>query len=988
MDNSADDRLDDFDLSFKVYYEMMARRVSEILLVSSPYDAFIMEEDGRLAERIIHEYRGLNLTRPPRLTWVSNAREAMDALSRRKFDLVLTMPRIHDMDPYELGQAVKARFQNLPVFLLTHHTADLRRLDAGGDRAGIDRIYVWLGNTDLLLAMIKSVEDRMNAPYDTHRARVRVIILVEDSPAYRSSLLPLLYREVVTQTNAVMEESLNEEHRILRMRARPKILIAETYEEAWELYQEYKPYLLSVFSDVRFPRNGAEDPTAGYQLLSAIRAEDPDIPLLMLSSEPENRERSETIPAIFLNKNAPALHDDISGFLVNYLGFGDFVFRMPDGTEVARASNLREMETILPEIPDESVEYHAVRNHFSSWLMARSEVQLASRLRPIKASDFESVQAIKDFLVSRFRERRKGRQRGVVADFSPEGFDPDTDFMKIGKGSLGGKARGLAFMTTLLKQSPELMEKFPEVSISVPKTLVISTEGFDDVMRENDLRELIACTCDDSEVLSLFSRARLPGRLRHDLESFLAQVTVPLAIRSSSLLEDAQYQARAGIYSTFMIPNNHPDPEVRLHQLSQAIMLVYASTYSEQSRTFSRSTLQRTEEEKMAVIIQQLTGMAYGNYFYPAISGVAQSYNFYPLAQMRPEDGIIHLAFGLGKTVVEGGTALRFSPAYPTFMPQFSTVEDILKNAQREFYALSMSDFPDSITGPTDAALTRLSIDDPAVSSHYPVKYLSSTYSPEDHRIRDTGFGPGHKVLTFASILKYKTIPLPGIIREILQMGRKGMGCAVEIEFAVNIPADRSERPAFSLLQIRPMAMTRRNMEVRIEESERSAAVLYSTSALGNGVYEDIEDVLYVRRDTFNPGRTVEQAGQIAEMNRELAEAGRKYLLIGPGRWGTADRWLGIPVSWGDISGVGAMVEVSLESLKADPSQGSHFFNNITSLGISYLTVTDRGEDFLQWDWLERQPVTRETEYFRHARLSRPLTLKIDGKRSRAVVLP
>lgn len=978
---------DDFDLSFKVYEEMMAKRVGEILLVSSPYDAFIMEEDGRLAERIIHEYRGLNLTRPPRLTWVSNTKEALEALSKKWFDLILTMPRLDDMDPVEFGKTIKEKYQNLPVFLLTHSAMAHKAAQITCGQKYIDQTFVWLGNTDLLLAIIKSVEDRMNVANDTQRARVRVIILVEDSPVYRSSLLPLLYKEVVGQTNAVMEDSLNDEHRILRMRARPKILTAATYEEAWDLYNRYRPYLLCLLSDVRFPRNGKVDPTAGFTLLSEVCKDCAYLPMLVLSSEEENRDYAEACGAVFLDKNSPTLHTEIRSFMRTYLGFGDFIFRTPDGVETARAPNLRAMEKILPTVPDESILYHAERNHFSSWLMARSEIQLASHLRPVKASDFDNVADIKAYLVARFRERRKGRQRGVVTDFNPGEFDPETEFVKIGKGSLGGKARGLAFMTYLLKKTPELLNKFPDVDISVPRTLVISTEGFESLVSENNLKSCVCESDGDAGLEQIFLDARFPDWLRRHLALFLRHIKAPLAVRSSSLLEDAQFQARAGVYNTYMIPNNHPDPEVCLNQLVSAIKLVYASTYFEKSRAFSRSTQQRTEDDKMAVILQQVTGRRYGKYFYPGISGVAQSYNFYPISYMKPEEGIVHLAFGLGKTVVEGGTALRFSPNYPQFLPQFSTVEDILKNSQRKFYALKTEDYPYELRGRADGTLARLEIDDPQVRNKGPIRYLAGAYDPQDHRIRDAAGPDSHLVLTFANIVKYNDIPLPAIISEILDMGRKGMGCPVEIEFAMNLPENKGEKPEFTLLQIRPMAISQRNMEVEIHDDEIPGALCYSENALGNGVYKTIQDIVYVKPEDFDPGRTVLVADQIGEINRELARADRKYLLIGPGRWGTADRWLGVPVSWSDISGVGAMVEAAMARLKADPSQGSHFFNNITSQGIPYITIPETGKSFIDWNWLAAQPAVNETTYLRHARLERPLTLKIDGKGSRALVL-
>ncbi len=980
------DSSQDFDLSFKVFHELMAKKVTDILLVSSPYEAFIMEEEGRLAERIIYEYRGLNLSRPPMLTWVSSAEAALEALAKKKFDLVITMPQVDEIDAYVLGRKIKDLYSDVPVYLMIQNTSKhlLERRET--DRKSIDRVYVWYGNSDLLLALIKNLEDSMNVAYDTQRARVRVIILVEDSPIYYSSLLPLLYKEIVTQTQAVMEESVNDEHRILRMRARPKILVAENYEEAVALYRKYQPYLLSVFSDVRFPRNGKMDDQAGFSLLSMIREENPDLPLLNLSSEESNRQRAHEIPAVFLNKNSPALHSEIRSFFINYLGFGDFVFRYPDGREIARVSNLREMEMTLPTIPDESIYYHGQRNHFSSWLMARSEVMLASKLKPVKVSDFPSAGDLKKYLIDCIHERRKGRQKGLITELTPGTFDPDADFVKVGKGSLGGKARGLAFIATQLKSHPHLQEKFKGIDIRVPKSLVLSTEGFDAFIGENDLKELATADVEDEKIASLFLAAKLPQWLRSSLELFVHHYRYPLAVRSSSLLEDAQFQPFAGIYATYMLPNNHPDEAVRLEQLAAAVKMVYASTYYESPKAYARSTFHRLEDEKMAVLVQQLTGARWEDLYYPAISGVAQSYNFYPIAHMKPEEGIAHIALGLGKTVVEGGVSLRFSPRYPQLLPQFSTVDDILKNAQRFFYALKMASTPVKFTADKDPALVRLEIDE--ARNHPAVKTLCSSYSPQDHRIRDGAHPNGYPVLTFANVLKHQSLPLASLLCEILDIGRRGMGCPVEIEFAVNLFPPDDGNPSFDLLQIRPMGVSRDQMDVEIGPDDLSAAVCYSTMALGNGVNREIADIVFVDPDRFDPARTVDIAAEISRLNGQLVQQKRKYLLIGPGRWGSADRWLGIPVAWQDISGVSAMIETATETLKADPSQGSHFFHNITSLGISYLTISANSEDFINWQWLQALPVESQTTYLKHVRLEAPLTIKIEGKHSRAVILP
>ncbi len=976
----------DFDLSFKVFHELMAKKVADILLVSSPYDAFIMEEEGRLAERIIHEYRGLNLSRPPMLSWVSSAREALDILAQKKFDLVITMPQVDETDAYELGRQIKTRFPDLPVFLMIQNTSRhlLDRQDT--DRTFIDRTYVWFGNSDLLLALIKNLEDRLNVAYDTQRAWVRVIIIVEDSPIYYSSLLPLLYKEIVSQTQAVMEESLNDEHRILRMRARPKILVAQTYEEAIDLYQKYKPYLLSVFSDVRFPKSDKLDDEAGFKLLSKIRQDNPDLPLLNFSSEESNRAQAQNIPAVFLNKNSGTLHSEIRSFFMQYLGFGDFIFRLPDGKKIDKASDLREMEKILPTVPDESVFYHATRNHFSSWLMARSEIMLASKLKPVKISDFKSVHEAKQYLVSIIRDRRMGRQKGIISEFDADRFDPDTDFSKIGKGSLGGKARGLAFMSTRLKNQPEIHEKFKDVTITVPKTLVISTEGFDAFISENNLGEVATGDDSDPEIIRLFANARMPAMLERDLHHYLKHARYPLAVRSSSLLEDAQFQPFAGIYKTYMIPNNDDDFAVRYKQLTLAIKLVYASTYCESARAYVKSTFHRTEDEKMGVVIQQLTGEAYGQHFYPAISGVAQSYNYYPISYLKPDDGLAHIALGLGRIVVEGAAAMRFSPRYPQFLPQFSTVDDILENAQRFFYALNLNGFPEDLLTNEDATLEKLDID--SAMHDAPVRLLCSTYSAQDHRIRDGVQASGYPVCTFASILKFDALPLAEILTEILAMGRQGMGCPVEIEFAVNMPLDADQKPIFELLQIRPMAVNQSNLSVEIRDDDISKAFCYSTMALGNGQFEEIRDIIFVHPDRFDAAKTVQIASEIAQVNKEMRRRNQKYLLIGPGRWGSADRWLGIPVRWPDISGVGAIVETTIEGLKADPSQGSHFFHNITSLGISYLNTSEGGKDFINWEWLMSLPAEAETPHLRHVSVEKPLLLKIDGKESKGVIIP
>ncbi len=972
-------------LSYKLFHELMARKVADILLVSSPYDAFIMEEEGRLAERIILEYRGLNLSRPPRLTWVSTAQEAISALAEKKFDLVITMPQVDDMDANDLGRTLKSRAPDLPVFMLGHTSHQAMRDTQGTESSGIDKRFVWLGNCDLLLALVKSVEDRWNIAYDTRRAQVRVIIIVEDSPLYASSLLPMLYKEIVGQTQRVMDESLNDEHRLFRMRGRPKIVTAETYEEALTLWERYKPYLLCVISDVRFSRTGKIDPEAGFTLLKKIHAERPDLPLLNLSSDEENRALAEAVPAVFCNKNSSTLMAEIRDFFIQHCGFGPFVFRDEAGNEVGRAENLRAMEKVLAQIPDAVVRAHAGRNDFSSWLMARGEILLATHLRPIAVDDFASIDGLKRYLIECIRYRRKGLQRGVITEMGAAGYDPDVDFVKVGKGSLGGKARGLAFISTQMQGMERLQKHFTSMDIRIPKTLVISTEGFDAFLAENEITGMADCDLEDDSISARFAAARLPDWVEKALAAFLEQADYPLAVRSSSLLEDALFQPFAGIYHTYMLPNCHPDPSQRLERLGQAVRQVYASTFMRRSRAYARSTMHRTEDEKMAVIVQQLIGRRCGDYFYPGLSGVARSLNHYPVGPMRSQDGIAVIALGLGKTVVDGGQALRFSPPYPQYLPQFSNVEDILANAQRRFYALHMDDFPEILTG-DDSTLVSLEVDQAA--DHPAVRYLASSYSPADHRIRDgMGGRDNFPVITCARLLKYREFPLPELIGDCLELGRRGMGGPVEIEFAVNLPAEPDLRPEFVLLQIRPMGTGRGGQEVQITPQDIEKAFCHSSQALGNGQIDTISDIVYVRPKTFDPARTVEIAAQIGLLNGRLAAENRSYLLIGPGRWGTADRWLGIPVDWHQISAVGAIVETRLDNLKPDPSQGSHFFHNITSLGIGYVTVADSDQGRIDWSWLESRPAVEETAFLRHLRFEEPLTIKIDGTSSQGVMI-
>ncbi len=976
-----------FDSQFKIFHNLMGRKVRQILLVSTPYDAWIMEEDCRLSERIINEYRGLNLSHPPIINWAPTAEEALAKLDEQSFDMVITMPRLADMDAMSLGCKVKEKAPDLPVIMLAHGNMMPDKLYKGQPTPeGIDLQFVWSGNTDILVALVKSAEDRMNVMADTSAAGIRVILLVEDSPVYLSSLLPILYRELVYQTQAVMEEGLNEEHRLLTMRARPKILIAETYEDAVALYKQFEPYVLGVISDVRYPRNGQIDAEAGVKFLKMVESEHFDIPLLMTSAEAPNREKARLIPAVFVDKNSPTLHAEVRSFFRDHLGFGHFVFRMPDGRIVGRAASMRELEILIRDVPTDAFLKHARNNDFSRWLFARTETVLAKKMRPLTENDFKNVNSLRAFLANAIHTRRRRRQKGIVANFDARDFDLETEFMKIGNGSLGGKARGLAFVSSLLRRHIQFHKKFDGIDLFVPQTLVITTDGFETFVEKNNLRGLAKIDLPDNHIAEAFLNGQFPQSITTCLRTYLTHIHYPLAIRSSSLLEDAQFRAYAGLYRTYMISNDHPDIEARLAHLIQAIKLVYASTYFQDPKSFSRRVGHRTEEEQMAVIIQQLVGEQYDCTFYPAISGVAQSHNYYPFGRMQPEEGIATIAMGMGKAVVEGEKTLRFSPRYPQLLPQRSSVDDILANSQRYFYSLRMDRACPPLGINESAYLEKHEVSD--AIDEPPMQFLCSSFVPSENRIRDTARVPGgYPVLTFANILKYNQFPLANILVEALDMGSHGMGCAVEMEFSVDLHQQSGGNPQFAFLQLRPMTARAELMQVDISTDEIEKAFCYSASqALGNAVNTDLSDIVYVKPDAFDPAQTVAIAQEIGAINAHLESQQRKYLLIGPGRWGSSDRWLGIPVAWQDIAGVGAIVESSSDKLKAEPSQGSHFFHNITTLGINYITVRENGTDFIQWDWVQKLPTQTEKPFVRHVRLPAPMTLKVDGRQSRGVI--
>ncbi|MFX1253930.1 MAG: PEP/pyruvate-binding domain-containing protein [Promethearchaeota archaeon] len=975
-------------LPFHVFHDLMLIRVREVLLVSSLYDGYILEEDGRLSEQIFSEYLNLNLSSPPRITRAATATEALEILKRSHFDLIITMRRVADMDPFTFGQAAKKIHSDTPIVLLLTYTADIQYLPPINQRDGIDKIFLWNGDSKIFLAIVKVIEDRLNAPHDTKTGRVQVIIVVEDSIYYYSLFLPLIYTEIMRLTQALIEEGVNDLQRLLRMRARPKILLAETKEQAIEYYEKYKKYVLGIISDVRFPcnKNSKPDYNAGNQLISMIRKESPLMPILLQSSQEENKERANSLKVAFINKYSRTLLHELRKFILKELGFGKFVFRLETGEKVAEADNLIEFERALSYVPGESLIYHGQYNHFSNWLMARGEFGLAYRLRPYKVGQFKNTDALRTFLLDSIAQWHRELQEGSITDFAGKTFNKHQPFIRLGSGSLGGKGRGIAFLNVLLKMS-NIGNLFPEIGICVPRTVVIGTDEFDLFIEENNLYEgEMLSNKSDEEVAQIFLHATLPDDVQKMLKVFLTEVSYPLAVRSSSLLEDSQYQPFAGVYATYMLPNDHPDMTVRIEQLEQAIKMVYASMFYEAPRNYIGSIGQNITEEKMAVVLQEVVGKRYEDRFYPHFAGVAKSYNYYPLREINPEDGICDIALGLGRTVVTGGKALKFCPHYPEVLPQFSSPEMALKNSQTQFFALKMGDYPIDLTKGEEATLAKLDL---KIAEKDQVLYqIASTYDPNDEIIRIGTSRPGIRIINFASILKWDTFPLAPLLIKLLEIGKKAMGTAVEIEFAVKLDKTKKYRAEFYLLQIRPFITETEFIDMQLDEEERQNIFLLSTKALGNGILKDIKDIVYIKPNTFDNMKTIEIAAEIKLYNQELVATKTPYVLIGLGRWGTKDRFLGIPVEWHSVFGASVFVETGLEDFDIEPSQGTHFFQNLTSNKRIYFTVPYKSiEDKIDWEWLKKQHTVKETKYVRHVRLSDSLTVKVDGKKRQGAII-
>jgi len=972
---------------FHGFQDLMRFRIRNILLVSSLYDLYLFEEDGRLYELIRHEYQGLNLSHSPEITRVSSGHEAIKlAREELHFDLIVTTQHIEDMHAVRLAELVKRSGINIPVVLLAYDNRELADLISHTDTSVFEKIFIWTGNFRILIAIIKYIEDRINIEHDSRMVGVQSIILIEDNVRFYSSFLPVLYTEILKQSQRLISEGINLSDKFLRMRARPKILLCTTYEEAWRYYTKYEENVLGIITDIDFMHHGKQDSRAGIKFAIEVRKRHRDISILLQSKNPDIKKEALKLGVSFVLKDSPTLLQEVQKFAAQNFGFGDFIFRTADNKEVSRAHDLLTLEKQLAIVPEESVKYHAEQNHFSNWLKARTEFWLAYQLRPRRVSDFETLEALRKDLIASLRNYRKLRQRGLITDFNKDSFDVQNGFARIGGGSLGGKARGLGFVNSLITNY-QMQDKFKDIRIYVPPTVVLGTDVFDTFLDENNLQDLALNSTDDIEITRLFLEAmNFPDDVLDDLRAFLELITKPLAVRSSSLLEDSQYHPFAGVYETYFLPNNNKDLQIRIDELLDAIKRVYASTFYQSAKSYINVTSYRLEEEKMAVIIQKMVGSAHQDRFYPDFSGVAKSYNFYPIPPQKSDDGTIAVALGLGKTIVDGGNTVRFSPSLPNNLPQFYSVRETMRNNQRHFYALDLSSETQVIFETHDMLVKQYPLD--LAEEDGSLIYVASTYSHENHAIYDGMSRKGQRVVTFAPVLKHKIFPLAKVSKNLLELGSFGMGTPIEIEFAVRMNKDKKGRNEFGILQMRPLVLNREIEELKIEVQDENQILCSSPWVLGHGIIENVSDIIYVDYHQFNRAHSAIVAQEVSKFNKKLLTENLPYLLIGVGRWGTLDPWLGIPVKWDQISGARTIVETSFKDFMVSPSQGSHFFQNLTSFLVGYFTVNAfKNEGWIDWDWLMTQPTRERMSYTNHVRLDEPLIIKMNGQQNKGIIL-
>ncbi len=968
------------------FANLMNKRIYNVLLIATKYDAFMLEDDGRVDEQIFNEYTALSLRYPPRFTQVTTEEEALNELKSRNFELIICMPNMDNRDIFAAATEIKSQYPNIPIVVLTPFSKEVSKRVANEDLSAIDYVFSWLGNSELLMAIIKLIEDKMNAPDDVASVGVQIIMLVEDSIRFYSSALPHLYKFVLEQSQEFAKEALNPHQQTLRMRGRPKIKLARTYEEAVRIFEQYQNNILGIISDMSFMHTGVKDPYAGYKFGQYVRKTGKIIPFILESSESANEVYARELGASFIDKNSKSYPQDLRKNIMQRFGFGDFVILDPKTKEeIMRIKDLKDLQKKVFQIPDDSLVYHLSRNHFSRFFYSRAMFPPAEILKNVDVSDYKDMDEARKLIFDLIVQYRRMKNSGVVAIYKKERFDEYSNFARIGDGSLGGKGRGLAFIGAMIKRYPKLEQENFEVNI--PKTVVICTDIFDEFMETNELYPVALSDVDNDTILKYFLRASLPSRLIEDLMAFSEVVKGPIAIRSSSLLEDSHYQPFAGIYSTYMIPK-HEDKYEMLRSLSDGIKAVYASVFYRDSKAYMTATSNLIDQEKMAVVLQEVVGTQYGDHYYPTISGVARSLNFYPIGNEKAEDGIANIALGLGKYIVDGGLTLRFSPRHPHNILQMSTTDFALRETQTRFYALDLN--PENLANKfsVDDAfnLKKLTLKDADADGS--LKFITSTYDPYDMIIRDGYYPGGRKILSFVNVLQHDVFPLASTLDQLLQIGQKEMGRPVEIEFAINMNKQDPRKASFFLLQIRPIVDNKEVMNEDLSVIQPEDTILSSTSVLGHGIINDVHDIIYVKTGAFNAANNQLIAYEIEKMNRQFTGTDKNYVLVGPGRWGSSDPWLGIPVKWPHISNAKVIVECGLENYRVDPSQGTHFFQNLTSFGVGYFTINPfKGEGWFDESYLNQMPAIEETEYLRHVRLESPMIIKMDGKRSLGVVM-
>lgn len=965
------------------FVSLMTKRIFNVLLVANPYDAFMLEDDGRIDEKIFIEYMNLSLRYPPRFTQVSTEEDAWKQLGNTMFDLVICMPGSDNSDTFNIARQIKEKYPHIPLVVLTPFSHGIKERMEHEDLSIFEYVFCWLGNTDLLVSIIKLIEDKMNLEHDIKEVGVQMILLVEDSIRFYSSVLPNLYKFVLRQSQEFATEALNEHQRTLRMRGRPKIVLARSYEEAMDLYNKYQNNTLGIISDARYPREGKIDPHAGIRFLTEVRSRDPFIPLILQSAEVSNKEFAFSCGAQFIDKNSKKMNIDLREAVSENFGFGDFIFRNPNTMEeVVRVHNLKELQNAIFSIPAESFLYHISRNHISRWLYSRAIFPVAEFLKQITWESLQDIDAHRQIIFEAIVKYRKMKNQGVVAVFQRDRFDRYSNFARIGDGSLGGKGRGLAFIDNMVKRHAEF-EEFENASVVIPKTVVLCTDIFDEFMDMNQLYQVALSDADDETILRAFLRAKLPDKLVEDFFAFFDVVKSPIAIRSSSLLEDSHYQPFAGIYSTYMIPYLTDKYEM-LRMLSDAIKGVYASVYYKDSKSYMQATSNVIDQEKMAVILQEVVGTQYGDRFYPSISGVARSINYYPINDELAEEGTVSLALGLGKYIVDGGLTLRVCPYHPDKVLQTSEMEMALRETQTRFYALDLKNMGQNFSLDDGFNLLKLPVKE--AENDGSLNYIASTYDPYDMVIRDGIYPGGRKVITFANILQHDVFPLARILQLVQKYGQGEMRRPVEIEFAVNLNA-AEKKGVFYLLQIRPMVDMKADLNEDLDAIPEDQLLLKSVNSLGQGIMDDIQDVIYVKTEGYSASNNQLIAYDIEKLNKRFLDEGKHYILIGPGRWGSSDTWLGIPVKWPNISAARVIVEAGLTNYRVDPSQGTHFFQNLTSFGVGYFTINAYMNDGLyNQELLNIMPAVEETKYLRWVHFEKPLAVKMNGKKKIGVV--